>query len=313
MRHEQKVRLGVFAVVAAGLLVLLLVLFLAPRLFQSSDKYYVVFQNMSVNGLLTGAPVKFQGVTIGSVSRIRVNRRDLAQVVVEIRIEEGFPVQTDTRAALNYMGITGTRFVELSGGQPGNPRLRPGSTIAVSRGLGEKAEDIVANIDSVVSRLNRLLDPANLDRISLFLSNIERSSSSVAEILEKRKEALDRSLVNVDTASREFAKAGADIGPAIAELRGLIGTLQRDGGSVLSNLNARMSKEELGAVMADLKTFVAEAGQSLKTIEGAVVLQQDALNKTFISLAAALDNLSRLTRELTEDPAVLIRGRKGRK
>src|SRR5208282_4872956 len=63
---------GAFVLGAIALAVLAVIALGSGRLFQKRYEYVLFFQG-SVNGLRVGAPVKFKGVEIGSVTRILVN------------------------------------------------------------------------------------------------------------------------------------------------------------------------------------------------------------------------------------------------
>jgi paraquat-inducible protein B len=63
--------IGLFILIGLGLLVGGLVLFTSSRLFTPTAKLIVYFES-TLSGLNEGAPVKFQGVTIGSVSRVMI-------------------------------------------------------------------------------------------------------------------------------------------------------------------------------------------------------------------------------------------------
>ncbi|MCP4213447.1 MAG: MCE family protein, partial [bacterium] len=165
---EQKVRLGIFLIVSLLLLTVVTGIFILPKLKDNGDEYYIDFREMSVNGVNNGADVKYQGVRIGKVSRIDVNPSDLRSVLIYIKIKKGFPVKKNMRATLQYAGITGLRFVEISGGITEAESLMPGGRIMTKKGLGEKAEDIVLNIDSVVDAVNNLLNEDNQKSLSLF-------------------------------------------------------------------------------------------------------------------------------------------------
>jgi paraquat-inducible protein B len=65
-------RLGAFILGAIALVVLAVVVMGSGQLFQKKHEYILYFQG-SVNGLRVGAPVKFKGVQIGSVTRILLN------------------------------------------------------------------------------------------------------------------------------------------------------------------------------------------------------------------------------------------------
>ncbi|HLP60978.1 MAG TPA: MlaD family protein, partial [Candidatus Deferrimicrobium sp.] len=112
---EQRIRLLIFLSFSIVLLILIFGLFIMPKIRTVGDVYYVDFREMSVTGITEGADVKYQGVVIGKVIRMEVNPNDLRSVLIYIRITKGFTIKEDMRAALQYAGITGLRFVEISG------------------------------------------------------------------------------------------------------------------------------------------------------------------------------------------------------
>src|SRR5688572_10739970 len=59
--------LGAIVLGVAGIL-----LFTSSRLFTATEKFIIYFDS-SLNGLKEGAPVKFRGVTIGTVSRVMIH------------------------------------------------------------------------------------------------------------------------------------------------------------------------------------------------------------------------------------------------
>ena len=63
--------IGLFIVVGVALGVIGLLLFSSSKLFSRSEEIIVYFDS-SLNGLDEGAPVKFRGVTIGSVKRVMI-------------------------------------------------------------------------------------------------------------------------------------------------------------------------------------------------------------------------------------------------
>src|SRR5215210_4905705 len=68
--------------------------------------YRVVFDG-SISGLRTGGSVLFNGIKVGEVSDLKLNPRDPRQAVASIGIDRNIPVRSDTRASLEYQGLTG--------------------------------------------------------------------------------------------------------------------------------------------------------------------------------------------------------------
>lgn len=311
---EQKMRLGVFLVTSMVLLAIILAILIIPTLREKGDIYYINFKGHSVNGVNEGADVKYQGVKIGKVISLDVNPEDLDSILAYIRLKQGFPVKEDMRATLQYMGITGLRFVEISGGKTGSKFVPPGGEIKTKKGLGEKAEDIVLNVDSVVSAINELLKEENRKKIADMLSNFEKSSKVIANVLEKREAQVDSSLNKLDqTLSRlvvlvdnlnEFTGYINDL-----KNKGRIEDVIKDGQDLIKTVNQRLSKEELGQTLENLNNFLATATITLRKIENRVVDLEGEFSKTLSNMRVSIENIARFTRELTEDPTILLRKR----
>jgi hypothetical protein len=81
----------------------------------------------------------------------------------------------------------------------------------------------------------------------------------------------------------------------------------------LGNISQRFSAEEMGMVIKDVRDFLATASLSLKRVESILLSQQTDLQKTFANLSEAVDNLARFSREIADEPSVILRTRKDKK
>lgn len=313
MTKEQKVRLGIFLIVSLVVFFMIIGFFLVPKLREAGNIYYVNFKGTSINGLFEGSPVKYQGVEVGRVSRILVNPRNINSILVYTKIAKGFSVKKDMTATLMYMGITGQKFVELSGGSNESENLESNGEIITRKGLGEKAEDIVSNIDQAVQGISNLLDVENQKRISLFLENAEKSSEILSDVLETRRGSLEESVANIQKASRSFSDVTENLRKVTEDLGKITEKIEANTGEAIDNINKRFSDEEMGKVLNNLQAFIDTASTSLNKIETVFIYQQEELKNTFESLGQAIDNLSEFSRELTEDPTLFIRTRKEKK
>jgi phospholipid/cholesterol/gamma-HCH transport system substrate-binding protein len=310
---QQKFRLGIFVLMTSILMVLLLSVFLVPKLRSKGNTYYVNFKGVSVNGLYDGSAVKYQGVEIGHVYRITVNPVDLNSILVYVNIKKGFNVTKDMSVTMMYAGITGLKFLELSGGTGTSEILSSGEEIKTGKGLGEKAEDIVSNIDMAVRSINEFLNPDNLDKISLFLDNVEKTSKVFSDVLQGKKASLENSIANMESMMQKFSELTAKLDLIAQNLNLMTQRIQATSEETFASLTKRFSDEELGRVLKNLEEFISTANSGLKKLENVFLLQQEEMRRTFESLGEGLENLSRFSRELTEDPTLLIRSRKEKK
>jgi phospholipid/cholesterol/gamma-HCH transport system substrate-binding protein len=310
---EQRTRLYVFSVVALGLLVVFLALLIVPQIKARGVPYFIGFKNTSVNGLLVGAPVKYQGVEVGKVRRIRVLPDDLSAIQVELEIEKGFPVRTDMTATMTYAGITGSKFIELAGGTSAAARREPGGEILSARSLGEKAEDIVGNIDQAVRRINDLLGDENQKRINQFLQNTEKSAAVISGVLEAKRENLSNAITNIEKAALEFGAVTENLGRITSDLSGVTSKLNENAAQAIDNFNKRFSDDEMGKVLKNLQGFIETTSSGMQKLEDFIFVQQSALRNTVDVMGLAIDNLSKFSRALVEDPMIFLRSRKVKK
>jgi len=313
MTHEQRTRLGIFLTLATVLFAIVAGFFVLPKLRDPGTVYHITFRDTSVHGLVIGSPVKYRGVEIGRVTRLSVSPADFDRVGVEVKIRPGMPMKSDMMATLVYVGLTGQKYIELSGGTPGSPDLPAHGELQAGRGLGERADDIIVNLETTAKRITELLSPENVAKFSAFLDNTEKGSAALSEVIQSRQASLQNILTSFEKASLEFAKATERFAPMTEDLSRLVRTIESNSQQTLGNIAQRFSSEEMGQAIKDLRDFLAVASVSLKKVESVLVAQQSELNRTFANLGIAIENLSRFSREIAEEPSVILRTRKDKK
>jgi phospholipid/cholesterol/gamma-HCH transport system substrate-binding protein len=313
MTHEQKTRLGIFLSVATVIFIAVAGFFVAPKLSDPGDDYMIKFYDTSVHGLVVGSPVKYRGVEVGRVTQIEVSPTDLDCVEVWVKIRPGLVVKTDMQAVLVYIGLTGQKYIEISGGTAAAENLKARGEISSGRGLGDKADDIVNNIETTAKRITELLAPENIARFSAVLENAEKGSAALSGVIESRRASLENTLASFEKASLEFARATERLVPMTENMDRLVRTIEASSQQTLGNIAQRFSDEELGQVFKDVRSFLDTASVSLKKVEGVLLEQQAELQRTFSSLGVAIENLARFSREIAEEPSAILRTRKDKK
>ena len=104
---------GLFVIVLSIALALFFVWL--GRTGNKDDVLYRIYFEESVSGLNLGDPVKYLGVDIGLVDALAIDPEDPGQVQVDVKLHKDAPIKTDTRATLQFKGITGAYFIELKG------------------------------------------------------------------------------------------------------------------------------------------------------------------------------------------------------
>ena len=223
MTEKRKhLRVGLFAVVATGLVAAVLIVFGGIKFWHHQDHYVVEFDH-SVIGLNEGAQVYLNGIEVGRVESFAIDRSDLRRVRVDVALDAGTPVRADTRASLDLAGITGLKVIDLKGGSLAAAALPPGSTILGGESMLEKlerraeqladqtgklmqrADEIVAGANRVMANLTEVTDPealrAIIDSARRGTADLADASRGVAAMVAENRVALRHSLDAVAAAA----------------------------------------------------------------------------------------------------------------
>ncbi len=282
--RAEKTRLGLFILVMiAGFVVS--VIFLIGGVFTAKTVTYFTRLEEPVTGLEPGTPVKQNGVDIGQVSSITTDSSDIQKTVVRFRVKAGTPMKTDMVATLGNYGITGLKYLEITGGSYASTDLPPGgevkSRLSLLGGFALRADSIAVKIDHLLGNAIEITQAQNrnhLDQLMASSASLSASLDSLARDLHKIRpgERVDRLLssaaATVDDLHRQIRQA--DLPGTLKEYR----TAAQDMQTVAQHLDVtvRRSQEDLGVALSNLKE--------------------------------ALKNVNSFSRQIKENPSVLLRG-----
>jgi phospholipid/cholesterol/gamma-HCH transport system substrate-binding protein len=255
----QTIRVGLFAAATLVLLAIVLIVFGGLRFWESSERYHIVFES-SVMGLEPGAQVYLNGIKVGSVDRLEVAPDDIRKVAVAIKVVDGTPIRRDTRAMLQYAGITGLKVIDLRDGTSSSPPLPPGSQIPAGLGLVDKLE---TQAQQLVDQSAALLKRANLltDQLIAITAPAERAATNLAEMSESLEAMVDENRVALRQSIAAIRQAASGTSRL---LDGQVTQLFVSADGVVSDLKRLLSSNEgsLRAAMFDLR----QASRSFKEL-----------------------------------------------
>ncbi|HSD87304.1 MAG TPA: MlaD family protein [Kofleriaceae bacterium] len=239
---QQQLRVGLFAVIAGVLLAIVLVAFAGVHFWKPRTRYYVEFGE-TVYGLERGADVYINGIRAGKVVDLGIAPDDLRKVRVAIDVKEGTPIRTNTKAVLQYAGLTGLKIVDLRGGTMEAERLPEGGMIPVgetaldklqnramtmvdqTNEMIENANEIVKTAQSVVAHLDELTDPSKLGDIvnqtRATAANLAELSAAMRGLVDENRASLRSSVASIALAAKRMADMidGNQVKAAVSDLR----------------------------------------------------------------------------------------------
>ena len=156
-RHEIKVGL----MILVGVAVIIFVIFAVGQQQGFLEDRYTLHVYLSrVNGLQTGAPVRLNGVRVGSVSGISFakNGEDAQiKVTLEVLTTVREHIRKDSEAFIGTLGLLGDKFVSITMGSEEYPALENGDTLP-----GIDPVDIEKLIDESMATFDELKKTASL-------------------------------------------------------------------------------------------------------------------------------------------------------
>ena len=304
-------RLGFFLVVVL-IVVLTTALLFIQRLRSREVIEVVTYTTENVSGLEVSSPVRYRGVSIGRISEVRIDPRN---VIVEIDFEM-FPDRLNTigidverirqmrdlsgmfprlRARVVSNPVTGEAYLLLDvpenppppmtlGFKPDKPYVPwvPTPLATVQDRLPEileRAETTLRALAEIVSRV-----PASLDRTDRFFTNVER-------IVQ------DSHLPELSADSRKFFSTTSEqIDKIATDLNRVIGT---DGTLVT------FVEDATAAIKA---ADLPGTNQSARAAADQTALAADDLRRALPAIRDSLDQLRDLARQLQEQPESVVYG-----
>src|SRR5689334_22056800 len=125
---SQKIKIGLFVVV--GILVLIAGVFLIGskrNMFSSTYKIYGTFRN--TGGLQEGNNIRFGGVNVGTVQRIRILSDTVVRLDMIIQSDKREFIKNDVVASVGSDGLMGDKLLSIEPGSPNAPLLPDGGQI----------------------------------------------------------------------------------------------------------------------------------------------------------------------------------------
>jgi len=192
---------GIFVVILTSVLVLGII-WLSSGLSFHANKTYEVIMAEPVSGLSVDAVVEYNGVNVGHVKSIEIDRKQpkLVRLLLDVRYDT--PVTVATRASLNTRGLTGVSLIALKdNGENITPLVtlphQKYPIIAASPTSSLQWESILnrlsENFSKVSQAIQKLLSDENLRYVNQTLKHVDQVSAALAASSHNMSAIINRS------------------------------------------------------------------------------------------------------------------------
>ena len=236
-----------YALIGAFTLTVLVCAFGFVYWFSGAEKtsdlrvYKVVFEG-SISGLATGNAVLFNGVKVGDVTKIDLMPDDPSHAYAMITIDSRVMVRRDTKARLEYTGLTGSASVGLEGGSNSAPPLQAvGNEPPVLNADRSDFQDLIKTAQRIAGRASDILDKGG----KLLDDNTGRINDSVTNV-QKFTDAL----ASNSDGLKDFMSAMANVGHSIKPLTAKLEALTTDTDNVVKAIDPKEVKQMLSDLAA---------------------------------------------------------------
>lgn len=264
------IRFGIFTLVAI-LVTGMLVMIMGNFGRGSQTEYKAIFSNASE--LTKGNQVRIAGVVVGKVTKVEFYHRNHAKVT--FKVDKDVPLTRESTANVRFLNLIGDRYMSLSQGEKGAPRLASGATIPMSHTT--PALNLTALFNGF-QPLFQALRPEDVNKLSLNLVRVLQGEGGTVQEL----------LANTASLTNTLADRDQLIGEVINNLTELMTTVD-DHHQELNELIISL-KSWFGDLAKDRKVI----GSSLKNISELTETVADLLTRSRPLLKADVAQLRRL-------------------
>ncbi len=327
--HTQKfkIRLGFF--ITGGLLIFAFAIFIIGKqqnlfnpVFQVTSDFY------NVSGLQVGNNVRFSGINVGIVDKIKIINDSTVRVEMMIRKSVQEFIKTDSETGIGSEGIIGDRVVIIAQGTNEAPMVTSGQHLASNEPVETDAiivslqasavnaeiitkqlAEIMVNINQGQGTLGMLIKDSTIaDNISQTIENFKKSSEGLDETIEATKENVFAFMESLKITASKTEIASIQLGEIMVKInsgQGTLGMLIQD--TVMANnlnktvINLNSSSKGLDENIEALKHsiffrgyFKRKAKEDAQNLEDAKSLELLNQEKKVIKEMEELDRLENL-------------------
>jgi phospholipid/cholesterol/gamma-HCH transport system substrate-binding protein len=325
---RERTLVGLFVLIAGGLLFGTM-LAVSGGIGTSTVSHRAYFK--FAGGVQAGAPVRYGGLTVGKVDRVRVDPANTTRIEIQLAVDRDAPLKTDSVAKISTLGPLTDNYIEVSTGTQHAALAPPGSVLPSAEAfglpqLGDAAQALMPevqkalqtlnlNLDDLrvtVARANDLLNDRNRASIGSSLNNIDRlvadARPKVSESLNNLNGLLDDARPKVATSLTNVRELTAKLSPLLDDVK----TTTARANDTLAHVDSTLvdNRADIRASVIELRDTLTKSTALLGQLNQTLDQNSANIDELLDNIRMSTENLRSLTETLKQAPASLIRGMK---
>lgn len=216
MQIKTETKVGLFVIVAISIFMFMTLGIGAFRFGTYGYLPYEVSFN-DVSGLTRKADVKIAGVKVGWVEEIKL--ADSGKAMASLMVDKNFALYDNAYAVVRQEGLIGTKYLEVTPGDPMLPKLESGDKLARPGREAVSVDELLFKFKTIANHVEQFTDSLKdafagddkteqikntIESVSSASMKIERLASSLEKVITGNEDSLNNIITNVQSISENL-------------------------------------------------------------------------------------------------------------
>lgn len=308
LKYSTKVKVGMTIFVSVISALIILFFTIGMSLDSETTDYKIIFKNESVNGLTAGSFIKLLGVQIGTVKNIKLSKDDISSIVVNVVIDKSIKLKKDMYATMNVIGITGLKYIEITGGTNSSEVIKSGGYISSKKSkfadIADKMETMSYKVTELLTNLTEMTGIKNREKFSSALANLDKLTRVTSNFSEKVTPKLEQSISNLNVVLLGTDNFLKELNPVIKDVK-----------KISSNFSKDENIDKMDNILESSDKMVDKSSQTLEELKNLVKNMSVALNEKNSSITELMKsmetisiNFEEFSDKINRNPSLILRG-----
>ncbi len=244
LQISKEFKVGFFIVLAIAILYWGFNFLKGNDIFASGTSFYAVYNN--TEGLTPAKAVQINGYQVGLIDKIYFHPDKSGRLVVKIKMQEEYPIPTNTKALIHSSGLLGEKNIQLILGTStdyavngdtllsGTEESLTDAVNAQVAPIKAKAEKLLGSLDTAATLLTGFLNEETRDNfkqsfesLNRTFMNLEKSSTLVEAYLQNNEQHFNSFMANLSSISANLKSNNENITKVLGNLSSITDSIQK--------------------------------------------------------------------------------------